>query len=105
MASARNQQRLFRFVGWFILALTIEQFTYLSILNQCSGRTPGDATQYPVFRAFLGPYQSTLFNQDYIAWVIADYSSEELDFNSPDTFRKYAKLNILLTDADRKALA
>ena len=26
------------------------QFTYLSILNQISGRTPSDATQYPVFR-------------------------------------------------------
>lgn len=26
------------------------QFTYLSILNQVSGRTPSDATQYPVFR-------------------------------------------------------
>ena len=26
------------------------QFTYLSILNQTSGRTPSDATQYPVFR-------------------------------------------------------
>jgi Beige/BEACH-like protein len=28
----------------------ISQFTYLSILNQISGRTPSDATQYPVFR-------------------------------------------------------
>ena len=28
------------------------QFTYLSILNQLSGRTPNDATQYPVFRKF-----------------------------------------------------
>ena len=26
------------------------QFAYLSILNQISGRTPSDATQYPVFR-------------------------------------------------------
>lgn len=30
------------------------QFTYLSILNQLSGRTPSDATQYPVFREFGG---------------------------------------------------
>ncbi len=26
------------------------KFTYISILNQISGRTPSDATQYPVFR-------------------------------------------------------
>lgn len=26
------------------------QFAYISILNQLSGRTPNDATQYPVFR-------------------------------------------------------
>ena len=29
------------------------KYTYLSILNQLSGRTPSDATQYPVFRMFL----------------------------------------------------
>jgi hypothetical protein len=27
------------------------QFTYFSIINQISGRTPSDATQYPIFRA------------------------------------------------------
>ncbi|KAF9014685.1 beach-domain-containing protein [Hymenopellis radicata] len=30
-------------------AREISNFTYLSILNQISGRTPSDATQYPVF--------------------------------------------------------
>lgn len=35
---------------------TYSQFTYLSILNQVSGRTPSDATQYPVFRECLGLY-------------------------------------------------
>lgn len=35
----------------YILAFSpFSQFTYLSILNQISGRTPSDATQYPVFR-------------------------------------------------------
>lgn len=32
--------------------MTQLQFAYISILNQVSGRTPSDATQYPVFRAF-----------------------------------------------------
>ncbi|OSD07923.1 beach-domain-containing protein [Trametes coccinea BRFM310] len=48
----------------------ISNFTYLSILNQVSGRTPSDATQYPVF-----------------PWVLSDYTSSELDFKSPATFR------------------
>lgn len=32
------------------LSDSLPKFTYLSILNQTSGRTPSDATQYPVFR-------------------------------------------------------
>jgi len=31
-------------------ALTLYQFAYISILNQGSGRTRSDVTQYPVFR-------------------------------------------------------
>lgn len=30
--------------------LTLQQFAYISILNQASGRTRSDVTQYPVFR-------------------------------------------------------
>lgn len=30
--------------------INLIQFTYISILNQLSGRTPSDATQYPIFR-------------------------------------------------------
>lgn len=30
--------------------LLLLQFAYLSMLNQISGRTPSDATQFPVFR-------------------------------------------------------
>lgn len=29
---------------------SFHKFTYLSIINQISGRTPSDATQYPIFR-------------------------------------------------------
>ncbi len=38
---------------------THPQFTYLSILNQVSGRTPSDATQYPVFRERLNLHRLT----------------------------------------------
>ncbi|KAI0002519.1 beach-domain-containing protein [Russula compacta] len=51
-------------------AREISNFTYLSILNQISGRTPSDATQYPVF-----------------PWVLQDYESKILDLSSRDTFR------------------
>jgi hypothetical protein len=34
----------------FLIFLTCRQFAYLSIINQTSGRTPSDVTQYPVFR-------------------------------------------------------
>ncbi|KAI9573033.1 hypothetical protein HD554DRAFT_2058344 [Boletus coccyginus] len=52
----------------------ISNYTYLSILNQLSGRTPSDATQYPVF-----------------PWVLKDYTSDVLDLSSPDSFRDLSK--------------
>lgn len=52
----------------------ISNFYYLIILNTLAGRTYNDLTQYPVF-----------------PWVIADYSSEELDLNNPSTFRDLSK--------------
>ncbi|KAG9093766.1 hypothetical protein FS749_013788 [Ceratobasidium sp. UAMH 11750] len=53
-------------------AREISNFAYLSILNQASGRTCNDLTQYPVF-----------------PWVLSDYTSETLDLNSPASFRMY----------------
>ncbi|KAG1855169.1 hypothetical protein DFJ58DRAFT_716258 [Suillus subalutaceus] len=52
----------------------LSNFGYLSILNQLSGRTPNDATQYPVF-----------------PWVLNDYVSEVLDLSSPNVFRDLTK--------------
>jgi hypothetical protein len=52
-------------------AREISNFTYLCILNQLSGRTPSDATQYPVF-----------------PWVLQDYTSSTLDLNSPASYRE-----------------
>lgn len=67
-------------------AREISNFTYISILNQVSGRTPSDATQYPVF-----------------PWIISDYSSEQLDFDSERTFRDLSKPMGALTEARREA--
>lgn len=64
----------------------ISNFTYLSILNQSSGRTPSDATQYPVF-----------------PWVIQDYTSTTLDLKSEETYRDLSKPMGALTDARRDA--
>lgn len=52
----------------------ISNFYYLMIVNTIAGRTFNDLTQYPVF-----------------PWVIADYTSKELDFNNPKTFRDLSK--------------
>ncbi|KAJ4967218.1 hypothetical protein NE237_019067 [Protea cynaroides] len=52
----------------------ISNFEYLMILNTLAGRSYNDLTQYPVF-----------------PWVLADYSSELLDFNKSSTFRDLSK--------------
>ncbi|KAF7319608.1 hypothetical protein HMN09_00301200 [Mycena chlorophos] len=67
-------------------AREISNFTYLSILNQISGRTPSDATQYPIF-----------------PWVLKDYSSVTLDLTNPDSYRDLTKPMGALTEARREA--
>lgn len=52
----------------------ISNFYYLMLVNTMAGRTYNDLTQYPVF-----------------PWVIADYTSEELDLTNPATFRDLSK--------------
>ncbi|KAG1810733.1 hypothetical protein EV424DRAFT_1422048 [Suillus variegatus] len=64
----------------------LSNFGYLSILNQLSGRTPNDATQYPVF-----------------PWVLNDYVSEVLDLSSTDVFRDLTKPMGALTAERREA--
>ncbi|KAH9476097.1 Beige protein-like protein 1 [Psilocybe cubensis] len=67
-------------------AREISNFAYLSILNQISGRTPSDATQYPVF-----------------PWVLSDYTSKILDLNNPDSYRDLTKPMGALTSVRRQA--
>ncbi|KAL4258196.1 Beach-domain-containing protein [Pleurotus pulmonarius] len=69
-------------------AREISNFTYLSILNQLSGRTPSDATQYPVF-----------------PWVLQDYTSMSLNLNSPEIYRDLTKPMGALTPARCEAAA
>ncbi|XP_078532420.1 WD repeat and FYVE domain-containing protein 3 isoform X3 [Lissotriton helveticus] len=52
----------------------ISNFQYLMHLNTLAGRSYNDLMQYPVF-----------------PWILEDYDSEELDLNSPKTFRNLAK--------------
>jgi hypothetical protein len=52
----------------------ISNFHYLMLVNTMAGRTFNDLTQYPVF-----------------PWVLADYTSEELDLHNPATFRDLSK--------------
>ncbi|KAG8952301.1 hypothetical protein FRC04_004729 [Tulasnella sp. 424] len=64
----------------------ISNYTYLSLINQASGRTPNDLTQYPVF-----------------PWVLSDYTSESLDLTTRETFRDLSKPIGALTQAKREA--
>ncbi|KAI5362388.1 Putative BEACH domain, PH-like domain superfamily, PH-BEACH domain, BEACH domain superfamily protein [Septoria linicola] len=52
----------------------MSNFQYLMLVNTMAGRTFNDLTQYPVF-----------------PWVLADYTSEELDLENPKTFRDFSK--------------
>lgn len=52
----------------------ISNFHYLMLVNTMAGRTFNDLTQYPVF-----------------PWVLADYTSDELDLTNPRTFRDLTK--------------
>ncbi|KAK7734740.1 Beige protein-like 1 [Cytospora paraplurivora] len=52
----------------------ISNFHYLMLINTMAGRTFNDLTQYPVF-----------------PWVIADYTSDELDLTNPASFRDLSK--------------
>ncbi|WVZ77789.1 hypothetical protein U9M48_025613 [Paspalum notatum var. saurae] len=52
----------------------MSNFEYLMILNTLAGRSYNDLTQYPTF-----------------PWILADYSSEKLDFNKSSTFRDLSK--------------
>ena len=52
----------------------ISNYHYLMLINTMAGRTFNDLTQYPVF-----------------PWVLADYTSEELDLADPRSFRDLSK--------------
>ncbi|KAI9732926.1 MAG: hypothetical protein M1818_007359 [Claussenomyces sp. TS43310] len=52
----------------------LSNFHYLMLVNTMAGRTFNDLTQYPVF-----------------PWVLADYTSNELDLDDPATFRDLSK--------------
>ncbi|OKL63698.1 hypothetical protein UA08_00718 [Talaromyces atroroseus] len=52
----------------------MSNFHYLMLINTLAGRTFNDLTQYPVF-----------------PWVLADYTSEELDLDDHKSFRDLSK--------------
>ena len=52
----------------------ISNFQYIMSLNTLAGRSYNDLMQYPVF-----------------PWVLADYTSEDLDLTNPRTFRNLAR--------------
>ncbi|XP_069568849.1 neurobeachin-like protein 1 isoform X2 [Brachyistius frenatus] len=65
----------------------ISNFDYLMQLNTIAGRTYNDLAQYPVF-----------------PWILADYTSEELDLSDPRTFRDLSKPVAVLNERNAKAV-
>ncbi|KAF7257255.1 hypothetical protein EG68_05654, partial [Paragonimus skrjabini miyazakii] len=63
----------------------ISNFDYLMYLNTISGRTYNDLNQYPIF-----------------PWIIANYTSDELELNEPSNYRDLSK-PIGALDPKRKA--
>lgn len=64
---------------------SISNFEYLMTVNSLAGRSFNDLTQYPV-----------------MPWILADYSSTELDLTKPETFRDLSKNMGSQTSARRK---
>ncbi|KAK3719916.1 Beige protein-like 1 [Vermiconidia calcicola] len=60
----------------------MSNFQYLMLVNTMAGRSFNDLTQYPVF-----------------PWVLADYTSDELDLDNPKSFRDFSKPMGCQTDA------
>ncbi|KAA0165987.1 hypothetical protein FNF31_01601 [Cafeteria roenbergensis] len=77
-ARVLDPTRLVQEMGWTEAwrRRAISNFDYLCLLNFAAGRTRSDPSQYPV-----------------MPWVIADYTSESLDFQHPSsgTFRDLSK--------------
>uniref|UniRef100_A0A4W6E3U6 Neurobeachin-like protein 2 n=1 Tax=Lates calcarifer TaxID=8187 RepID=A0A4W6E3U6_LATCA len=65
----------------------ISNFDYLMQLNTIAGRTYNDLAQYPVF-----------------PWILADYTSEELDLTDPRVFRDLSKPVAVLNERNAKAV-
>ncbi|XP_034031730.1 neurobeachin-like protein 1 isoform X2 [Thalassophryne amazonica] len=65
----------------------ISNFDYLMQLNTIAGRTYNDLAQYPVF-----------------PWILADYSSEELDLSDPQVFRDLSKPVAVLNERNAKTV-
>ncbi|KAG7467392.1 hypothetical protein MATL_G00152830 [Megalops atlanticus] len=65
----------------------ISNFDYLIQLNTIAGRTYNDLAQYPVF-----------------PWILADYTSEELDLSDPRVFRDLSKPVGVVNERNAKAV-
>ncbi|KAA8579540.1 hypothetical protein FQN60_006633 [Etheostoma spectabile] len=65
----------------------ISNFDYLMQLNTIAGRTYNNLAQYPVF-----------------PWILADYTSEELDLCDPRVFRDLSKPVAVLNERNAKAV-
>lgn len=96
----------------------ISNFDYLMQLNTIAGRTYNNLAQYPVVRAALDAILcdrwlpelpscvlcSSLCVCGQFPWILADYTSEELDLSDPRVFRDLSKPVAVLNERNAKAV-
>ena len=93
----------------------ISNFDYLMQLNTIAGRTYNNLAQYPVVCSppkFLQYYfMSCLLTFELIfcaffqfPWILADYTSEELDLSDPRVFRDLSKPVAVQNERNAKAV-
>lgn len=69
-----KQSLSLKFVQQQWISGNVSNFDYLMFLNQQSGRSFNDLTQYPVF-----------------PWIITDYESDHIDLENPNIYRDLSK--------------
>lgn len=93
----------------------ISNFDYLMQLNTIAGRTYNNLAQYPVVRLLVASSPVAKCDRSQLnwrvcvcvcqfPWILADYTSEELDLSDPRVFRDLSKPVAVLNERNAKAV-
>lgn len=95
----------------------ISNFDYLMQLNTIAGRTYNNLAQYPVVRPSVRTsviytrgsgsdiyFSDCMFRFHQFPWILADYTSEELDLSDSRVFRDLSKPVAVLNERNAKVV-